>query len=307
MPEETPLQRLRRLEAEAANGGPSGNGGVRAGAATAAAGGILLLLTKGKFVLLFLLGKLKFLLLAPKLLPSLGTVSTMLLSIQLYSTRYGWSLAAGMVLLILLHELGHGGAARLLGLKVGAPIFIPFFGAVIALKEQPRSSWVECLVAAAGPAAGLLGAAGCALAWTLADPARGGYWHALARLTAVINLFNLLPAVGLDGDRITQPFQRRHWIAALTALVLVCAASAAVTGRAEGILLLILLAAGVKAWRHLNARPESLLDRLEQAGRYSEEGADTTPRRRDAALALFTGLAAALALLSARLELVAPH
>jgi Zn-dependent protease len=122
-----------------------------------------------------------------------------------------------------------------------------------------------------------------------------------------MNLFNLIPAVGLDGDRITQPFERRHWIAALAALVLICAASAAVSGQAEAITILILLAAAAKTWSLTDEKPKGLLDRLEQSGRYAEEGSDTTPGRRNAALALFIGLAATLALLSARLELVAPH
>lgn len=285
MPGESPLQRLRRLEAQDRARAPGAAGRRRSALAALAAG------------LLFLLGKLKFAFLAFKLLPLLGTLATMALSIQVYSASYGWPLAAGMVALILLHELGHGAAARRLGLKVGAPVFIPFFGAVIALKEQPRSTWVECLVAAGGPAAGRLGAAACAAAAALV-PARAGYLLALAHLTATINLFNLLPAGGLDGDRVTQPFRRAHWLFALPALAAVCAGASLAAGRVEAVTLMILIVAAVKAWRALRTAPKRLLDRLEDAGRYEDEEADVTPARRRAAAAAYVGLAAALAALT---------
>jgi len=283
MPEESPLQRLRRLES--AEKPPAPPGGARAGKFALGAG------------FLYLLGKLKFAFLAFKLLPLLGTLATMALSIQVYSASYGWPLAAGMVGLILLHELGHGAAAKRLGLKVGAPVFIPFFGAVIALKEQPRSTWVECLVAAGGPAAGLFGAAACAAAAAL-NPERAGYLLALAHLTATINLFNLLPAAGLDGDRITQPFEREHWIGALLALCAVCAGASAAAGKMEAVTLMILIVAAVKAWRTLRTAPKRLIDRLAEAGRYGAEETDTTPARRRAASLIYIGLAVSLAALT---------
>lgn len=299
MPEETPLQRLRRLETAEKGGAAPGSGASR-GKTAAAGGGLLLVLAKGKVVLLFLLGKLQWLLLLPKLAPFLGTLATMLVSIQIYSALYGSSLAAGLVALILLHELGHGAAAKALGLRVGAPIFIPFFGAVIAMKEQPRSTWVECRVAAAGPAAGLLGAAACA-AYAAFFPAapNAGLCLALAHITASINLFNLLPAAGLDGDRVTQPFERRHWRAALAALAAACAAASLGARRLDAVSFLVFAAALLKAWSGRPSLSSKLLDRLEQAGRYAQEDAETTPPRRNAAVAMYAALALALALVGA--------
>jgi Zn-dependent protease len=294
--EETPLQRLRRLEEKERPA--AAPGGARAGKAAAAGGGAVLAAAKGKTVLLAL-GQLKFALLAAKLAPFLGTLGTMALSIEAYSALYGWSLAGGMVGLILLHELGHGAAARRLGLRVGAPIFVPFFGAFIALKDQPRSTWVECRVAAAGPAAGLLGASACAAAARFSSPAGAGYWLALARLTATLNLFNLLPAAGLDGDRATQPLSRAEWPAVLLALAAVALGAAAAAGRAEAVTLMLLLVAGVKAWRGGRREPVRLVERLEQAGRYGDEAAQTTPERRRLAAAAYVGLAAALTALAA--------
>jgi len=80
--------------------------------------------------ILFALAKGKVLLGALKFGSILQTFSTLAVSAMVYAQFYGASLAIGLVLLILIHEYGHGIAAKIMGLKVGAPIFIPFFGAV---------------------------------------------------------------------------------------------------------------------------------------------------------------------------------
>ena len=72
-----------------------------------------------------------------------ATSATMLLSVAVYASVFGWRYAAGFVALLLVHELGHYMAARRRGLSVGAPIFIPFVGAYIALKEQPHDVEAE--------------------------------------------------------------------------------------------------------------------------------------------------------------------
>src|SRR5438034_11172545 len=79
---------------------------------------------KLKFVLLPLL---QFL---PILLKSGGT---MLLMVCVYTQLWGWQFALGFVLLLLVHESGHLLVAKKFGLKVGAPVFIPFMVAFIAL------------------------------------------------------------------------------------------------------------------------------------------------------------------------------
>src|SRR2546430_7986154 len=92
----------------------------------------------------FILPALKFL---PILLKSGGT---MLLMILVYTMMWGWEVALGFVLLLLIHECGHLIVARKFGLKVGAPVFIPFMGAFIALKEAPRNAWMEACVGIGG-------------------------------------------------------------------------------------------------------------------------------------------------------------
>ena len=61
------------------------------------------------------------------------TGGSMLLSLIVYAFVFGWRYAAGFILLLFVHEMGHYIAARKRGLDVGAPTFIPFGGARIEL------------------------------------------------------------------------------------------------------------------------------------------------------------------------------
>jgi Zn-dependent protease len=160
------------------------------------------------------LGKLKFILLpALKFLPTvLKTGGTMLLTIWLYAMMWGAWFAVGFVLLIFIHECGHLVAARRLGLKVGAPVFIPFMGAIIALKEAPRNAWIEAQVGIGGPLLGTLGAALCeVIHLATGNPLFG----ALAYTGFFLNLFNLAPIGFLDGGRIVTALSPWLWLVGL--------------------------------------------------------------------------------------------
>ena len=66
--------------------------------------------------------------------------------------------AVGLIGLIFVHECGHWLEAKRQGLPVTAPLFIPFLGASIFLKERPQNAWREFELAIAGPLLGSLGA-----------------------------------------------------------------------------------------------------------------------------------------------------
>lgn len=162
-------------------------------------------------VLVAILSKFKGLLVVLlKFLPVLlKTGGTMLLSVWAYALAWGWQFAAGFVLLIFVHECGHLVAARRLGLKVGAPVFIPFMGALIALKEAPRNAWIEAQVGIGGPLLGSLGAALCLCAHRLTGQ---GLFSALAYTGFFLNLFNLAPLGMLDGGRIVTALSPWLWL-----------------------------------------------------------------------------------------------
>lgn len=163
-------------------------------------------------------GKIKFLLL-PILkfgLPVLKTGGTMILSIVFYAMNWGWPFAVGFVLLIFVHECGHLIVARRFGLKVGAPVFIPFMGALIALKEAPRDAWVESCVGIGGPLLGTLGAGVCGGIFVLTQQP---LFLALAYTGFMLNLFNLMPIGFLDGGRIATAISPWLWVLGLVILV----------------------------------------------------------------------------------------
>ncbi len=93
------------------------------------------------------MGKLLLLLLSgAKLGKLLTTGGSMLVSVLVYSWIFGWRYALGFVLLLFVHEMGHFLAARYKGLDVGAPTFIPFVGAWIALKDKPHDAQTEAFI-----------------------------------------------------------------------------------------------------------------------------------------------------------------
>jgi len=165
------------------------------------------------------LGKLKFLLIGLKALPFakiLLTSSTMLVTMAVYAWGMGIPFAVGFVVMILLHELGHAYAMRRHGLAAGAPVFIPFFGALISMKDQPRTPLVEAEVAIAGPVAG---AAASVVACALFFVTRSPLFLALAHTGFFLNLFNLTPFGFLDGGRVVKLFSRKMWIIGAVVLV----------------------------------------------------------------------------------------
>jgi Zn-dependent protease len=158
----------------------------------------------------FILPALKFL---PILLKSGGT---MLLMIWVYTALWGWKFGVGFVLLLLVHECGHLIVAKKFGLKVGAPVFIPFMGAFIALKEAPRNAWMEACVGIGGPMLGTFGALICN---SLGEFFDAPVFIALAWFGYFLNLFNLTPVGMLDGGRIVTAMSRWLWLPGFAVLI----------------------------------------------------------------------------------------
>ena len=157
-----------------------------------------------------------WLLAAGKMGKLLTTGGTMLLSMLVYSWVFGWRYAAGFVLLIFVHEMGHYLAARRRGLDVGAPTFIPFVGAWIALKDQPHDVETEAYIGFAGPLFGTAAALICYFA--ARDNGDSRLLLALAYSGCMLNLFNLIPISPLDGGRITAIISPKVWLAGVPLL-----------------------------------------------------------------------------------------
>lgn len=128
-------------------------------------------------------------------------LTTGIVSLLLFGWRFDWLFSALLVTVLLLHELGHLAVMRWAGYRDLKIFFIPFIGAMVSGREQQASAGQTMLVLLAGPVPGIV--LGCALLHGYASQ----WWPpwswlpAAASLLMVVNVFNLLPLVPLDGGR----------------------------------------------------------------------------------------------------------
>jgi Zn-dependent protease len=119
---------------------------------------------------------------------------------------------------VLLHELGHAVTARHLGVPV-AGIELHFFGGAAKMVGQPKTANDEVLIAAAGPAVSfVLGVSGLIVgvgAGALGLETAAMLFEYIGWINLIIGVFNLVPALPMDGGRILRalltrklPFER---------------------------------------------------------------------------------------------------
>ena len=193
-----------------------------------------LVLAKFKWILLALL-KVKF----------VGTALSMLLSIGAYALLFPVWFAVGLVVLILVHEMGHVLQLRREGIKASAPMFIPFLGALVAMKQMPKNALAEARVGLAGPVVGTLGAlAPLGIYAATENPLFLG----LAYTGFFLNLFNLAPVLPLDGGRAVGALSPAFWFLGIGLMV------ALVFLQPNFVVLLILFLGGTELWRRWKMR-----------------------------------------------------
>jgi len=197
-----------------------------------AAVGLLLAKFKG-FALLLL--KVKF----------LGTALTMILSVGAYALLFPVWFAVGFVALIWVHEMGHVLQLKREGIPASAPMFIPFLGAFVAMKQMPKNALVEARVGLAGPVLGSLGALG---AWGIYELTQEPLFLGLAYVGFFLNLFNLLPMLPLDGGRAVGALSPVFWLVGILGLV------ALLFVQPNPILIFIGILGGVELWRRWRNR-----------------------------------------------------
>jgi Zn-dependent protease len=177
-----------------------------------------------------------------------GVLISMFVSVAAYALLWGWTFAAGFVALLFVHEMGHWLEIRRQGIPASKPTFIPFLGALISMRGLPANAYQEARVALAGPAAGTAASILVAI-WSAHTGS--AFLQALAYIGFFLNLFNLLPALPLDGGRAVGALHPAIWLAGLVALVLVEA------WRPSPVIPLILILGAfelLRRWRGRNTR-----------------------------------------------------
>ena len=218
------------------------------------------------------------LLLLPKI-KFLGTGATALVSVAAYSLFWGWTFALGFVVLMFVHEMGHVIQLRREGIRASAPMFIPFLGAAVMMKEMPDDALAEARVGLAGPVLGTLGAAVCL---AIAEATNSDFLRALAYVGFFLNLINLIPVVPFDGGRAMAAMAPVFWFVGLAAMVALFFIAA------NPFLLLFILLGAMETKHRWKARKTRS---LEQAAYYR-----VSPRNRWLVGAVYVGLIVVLAL-----------
>ncbi len=175
----------------------------------------------------------------------LGTMLTMVVSVAAYALLFPVWFAVGFVALIWVHEMGHVMQLRREGIPASAPMFIPFLGAFVAMKQMPKDALAEARVALAGP---VLGSLGALTAWGVYEATREPLFLGLAYVGFFLNLFNLLPMLPLDGGRAVGALSPWFWVVGIAGVV------ALVVVSPNPILIVIALLGGMELWRRWRAR-----------------------------------------------------
>jgi Zn-dependent protease len=209
----------------------------------------------------------------------LTTAGTALVSVVLYSLVFGWWFAVGFVVLLFVHEMGHVVQLRREGIRATAPVFVPFLGAVVGMKQLPDDALTEARVGLAGP---ILGTAGAAVCLAIAEATNSPMLRALAYVGFLINLINLVPLVPFDGGRAMAAMAPGLWFVGLGVMVVLLL----VTG--NPFLLIFVLFGGMETYRRWKLRGTRS---LEQAAYYR-----VSPRNRVLVGAVYIGLMVVLVL-----------
>ena len=222
-------------------------------------------------------GKFKALLLLLPKLKLFTTSASMLVSVGAYALIWGWQFAAGFVLLLFVHEMGHVIQLKREGVPASAPMFIPFLGAYVGMKRLPDDAAAEARVGLAGP---VLGTIGCLVPLALYAATGNHLFQALAFTGFFLNLINLIPVVPFDGGRAMAALSPWLWLGGFALLV------AAAIAFPNPIIFLFLVLGALETWHRFKARK----DPAQQA--YYR----VAPRTRLAVAVVYIGLAVALVL-----------
>ncbi|WP_163930094.1 site-2 protease family protein [Paraferrimonas sp. SM1919] len=136
-----------------------------------------------------------------KLLKSAKVIKVVLAgaSMAAYSWLFSFEFALMLLACLVFHEYGHIKAMKYFGMKTKGIYLIPFVGGAAVTEDKINTRWQDVVIAIMGPSFGLL----------LSIAALVAYWvtgmeifAGVAAFNALLNLFNLLPILPLDGGHV---------------------------------------------------------------------------------------------------------
>ncbi|MFO6422672.1 site-2 protease family protein [Motilimonas sp. KMU-193] len=120
-------------------------------------------------------------------------------SLAAYSWLFSFQFALALLACLVFHEYGHIRAMKYFGMKTKGIYLIPFLGGLALSDEKINTRWQDVVISIMGPFFGLIMSLVCLLAYWLTGNL---FFAGLAAFNALLNLFNLLPVLPLDGGHI---------------------------------------------------------------------------------------------------------
>ena len=120
-------------------------------------------------------------------------------SLAAYSWLFSFEFALALIGCLVFHEYGHIRAMKYFKMPTKGIYLIPFLGGLAMSDSKINTRWQDVVISIMGPSFGLLlSVLALILYWLTELP----FFAALASFNALLNLFNLLPILPLDGGHI---------------------------------------------------------------------------------------------------------
>ncbi|MCV6615479.1 MAG: site-2 protease family protein [Cellvibrionaceae bacterium] len=179
-----------------------------------------------------------------------------------YSVIFSWQFALVLIAVIVFHEYGHLWAMKRAGLKTKGMYLIPFVGGV-AVGDRASSHWQQVFIAMMGPCFGLLMSAVFFVAFIITE---NHFIGLVASISALVNIFNLLPVLPLDGGQVVKAmvFSGRSYLPYLGLIVMSAAMFALALQLHLGLLAFFLVLGVIDllfSWREYKHQTVTPMDR----------------------------------------------
>ena len=138
-------------------------------------------------------------------------IGSLVLFIALGAWYWSFELVLYLLPILLFHELGHYVAMRYFRYRNVKMFFIPLLGAAVSGQHFNVPGWKKAIVSLAGPLPGILLAIPMCV---IALKTQNELWRNATLMILLINAFNLLPLLPLDGGWIAHAlyFCRQPWL-----------------------------------------------------------------------------------------------
>lgn len=133
------------------------------------------------------------------------------MSLAAYSWLFSFQFALALIACLVIHEYGHVRAMKYFGMQTKGFYLVPFLGGLALSDDKINTRWQDVVISIMGPFFGLI----LSVVLMLVYWATGEMFFAgLAVFNALLNLFNLLPILPLDGGHILKSitFSMNSWL-----------------------------------------------------------------------------------------------